>query len=796
MKRINFYLEQVVAKEDLALLQDNIESMFAALIEDLGIRYAYNGLYADANNPNAMAVRVHPGRCYFGFDGCGQHGVLSTIQLVALNLDKNGAATAVQTNGNERWLSVWVIPKTVSDTPVITPAGITIQYRTYDSVDFAVTMGAEAAIGSASRPALESVTNGILIADVRLTYGMTTVPNANIDASRVLSYGQSGHERGALPYLLNTLDNTVSRLNAAEQNIVAIQSELDDFESTIATNLQNLQTAITALQDGKSDKGHHHLISEVTGLSAALDGIEQEIAGKAPSNHNHDSRYHLKTGDEVHDGHFQVTQAPISPADVVRLADISGLQEAEVFLGPGSTWDSGYALVGPLTFAWVRGPNTYMSGANNPINYLTLPVTFSSVLSFSCSTENTESEGNAWDNDGWYQLLSVSGNSVHVVCQNTGGNWSGYARAHVQVWGLSAAHSVTVTNADIVAIASNGQVFPKLITIQLTSTGGLGTTTWTIEGGTATASFVNGYTDRVQVSFPALGTYTLTVKATDSTGAYAVKTINVTLNAYQQVPLVITTGDQSRVAAAYPFNVNIYPAYTGGDAPITWSVVAGSNTTLPNPTVTQTANGPKIVGTVDDEGSWTIEIRATDSGTPTPQVVNKILNVDVTTYVEPPDPYCFEAGSTYVLMADGAGKLMKDIRAGDIVLTVSERAHQRGGRGLRPSMVMDVTLVPAVGGEPDSVIIQGIKSTEGHAWGFVPVSSVNGDWVRAKDMAADTQLVQAKDGHCTIVPAGDTKRSKPVQLAGNLGTDAHTYFVGSTANGPWFLVHNIYYPSY
>lgn len=249
MKRINFYLEQVVAKEDLALLQDNIESMFAALIEDLGIRYAYNGLYADANNPNAMAVRVHPGRCYFGFDGCGQHGVLSTIQLVALNLDKNGAATAVQANGNERWLSVWIIPKTVSDTPVITPAGITIQYRTYDSVDFAVTMGAEAAIGSASRPALESVTNGILICDVRLTYGMTTVPNANIDASRVLSYGQSGQERGALPYLLNTLDNTVSRLNAAEQNIVAIQTELDNFETDTANRLATVNQTLTDLTD-------------------------------------------------------------------------------------------------------------------------------------------------------------------------------------------------------------------------------------------------------------------------------------------------------------------------------------------------------------------------------------------------------------------------------------------------------------------------------------------------------------------------------------------------------------------
>lgn len=262
MNRVNFYLEQIVSVEDLDLLQDNVENMFASIIEDLGFAYAYNGLYVDANSPTSLAVRAHPGRCYFGRGIGSQHGVLASVTAIPVNVDQNSASTTVVTSGHQRWLSIWATPVTVNDTPVITPAGPTIQFRTYGGIAFVVTMESEDTPANATKPALGSV-NGILLADVKRTYGQTVITAEDIDLSRVASYGQNGQERATIPYLLDTLDNSVERISALEQGLTDLEGDFGDYQTAMTSTIAGINSAIS----GKAASNHRHDNTTLDGIA-------------------------------------------------------------------------------------------------------------------------------------------------------------------------------------------------------------------------------------------------------------------------------------------------------------------------------------------------------------------------------------------------------------------------------------------------------------------------------------------------------------------------------------------------
>jgi hypothetical protein len=560
-----------------------------------------------------------------------------------------------------------------------------------------------------------------------------------------------------------------------------------------------------------SPTGHSHVITDITGLEAALAVITAGVSNAVGliNTHHHDTRYHLKTGDTVHDGGFQVTQAPVDSLDVVRLTELEAAIGSNIVLGPGSTSDRGYAYLGPaLSMAWARGASTWFSGYTNPIVSMIMPLTFSTVYSYALSTENSEAESLITDNDAWFQMVTkpTSGNTFRAVAQ-CGGNpaIAGYITPFLWILGTPAAHNITITTNGWTGQAAYGQVAPKLQTFQLASTGGLGTIVWEVLSytGVTLAELIGD--DLVRITIPSNEpedpdyqtsvSGTVTVRATDSTETTVSKVLNITFSPYAQVALVITQNDVNRITDYYPYTPSVYIAnqFTGGTTPITWACVApDSGTPLPGAAI---SGGNLVASAVNGPGTWTVKLQATDSDPTTPQVVTKQITYSVTTYVPSEGGYCFEE-DTYVLMADGVGKMFKDLKAGDYVMSVPEMSHERNARVIQPCMVTDLMKVPGRGDEANCSIINGVKATPGHAFATVEENG-SGAWTRAMEIKEDTLIVMIQDQLPVAIPAGDvTLGDSPVQVAMNLGNILHTYFVGASENGPWMLVHNTTYTSY
>ncbi len=762
-----FWMEEIIADTHLAALQQCPLDVISNMVKDLGAAGVATGLSTTATSPESTAVKVTAGRLWMGD---GTHGEL----LADLQVDLTSYIPT--TAGNSKYVTLLGSVAQQESVPVVTLDGSTVNSVITDVIQISVLQGIEASSNPAL-PAIPSNTTGIILSDILLTNGMGIIVLGNISQTR----------KGLFP------------------NIGVVVADINTLTQQMAT---------------KSDQGHHHTIGDIDGLAAYIGGFtwtQDKIVGlgdalialqtaitglqngKADINHNHDLIYHKKTGDEIHDGGFQVTKTPVAPQDVVRLLDLQGVSKSEVSIAPGSTIDSGYAYIGGLTIAWVRGPVTLFTGSTNPIVQLTTPVTFTNVLNYSLSTENAESDAASYNNDAWFQMLmGYGGNSFRVIAQCVGGNLSGWIRPVLVVMGTTVVANIQVSNSDLTLMEISGQTYPKLINLQFACINNIGTVTWAITG--TTGGLTTGTPDAnglVQVSFPSTGTFTLTAQAVDSQGRTGSKTITLTLNPYAVSPITINNGNENVVADVYPFSIaSALLSYSGGVDPITWSIQPGSGGTATNLTsaaISNVTGGKAITGTVSAAGTYYVNLRATDSNG-TPQTTDKVITFNVTTYVDPTiGTYCFEADSTYVLMEDGKGMLLKDVRAGMYVLTTGEKQHERGGRGLYKALVTDTSLQPGSNNPYDhSIRVNGIKSTPNHAWASTPAQIGPGDWTHAKDITLDTLLISEQNGIPTPVHPSEVVTDTPVVLAGNLGTEAKTFYVGASENGPWFLVHNVY----
>jgi hypothetical protein len=465
-------------------------------------------------------------------------------------------------------------------------------------------------------------------------------------------------------------------------------------------------------------------------------------------------------------------------------------------VGPNSTPDSGYATLGPyLVIAWATGPSTYFSSTYQPTVTLYTPITFDIIYNYALSTENTENASVSSDNDSWWQMQGTpTGNTFYIFGQNPGGNFSGYQRPRLIVIGKPVITPLTVTTVDKNIMMADGQTYPALAFITLKSSGGIIPITWSFLSNDYDVRFATGYTNIAQISIPSApgalpGTsYTIIVRATDSVGAIATKTLHIIASDYAIETLVITSNDTDVEADTYPFTALFWLTSTGGEAPITWSVT--DKGTLANmPTI---VDGNKLSVEFPSTGDFTVTVEATDSAT-SPQIVTKAITYTVTTYIPPPDPPCFESDQTYILMYEVPAKLLKDIKAGDKILTIDEVCLKAKILAVRPSIVTSVTLKPITDSR-DSITCKNIKATLGHPW--ATINDPGGNlWVRSENILESTNLIEVtkeNDKYCGIITqAGITNRTSSVRVAGNLTTLASTYCVSSTPNGLWFVVHNM-----
>lgn len=136
-----------------------------------------------------------------GYQGGFDKGLPPT--LLDLSVDEVAASTAVGAPGNEKTLAIFVeFTRNPSD-PRTDGNGASVNFLQDESVKFNVVQSAEAPVGTSVPPPLRA--DQLLLADVTLIFGQTTILNADIDQTRReaftldLPHGASHTESAADP---------------------------------------------------------------------------------------------------------------------------------------------------------------------------------------------------------------------------------------------------------------------------------------------------------------------------------------------------------------------------------------------------------------------------------------------------------------------------------------------------------------------------------------------------------------------------------------------------------------------
>ena len=226
---------------------------------------------------------------------------------------------------------------------------------------------------------------------------------------------------------------------------------------------------------------------------------------------------------------------------------------------------------------------------------------------------------------------------------------------------------------------------------------------------------------------------------------------------------------------------------TGGVAPYAWSAVGGA---YPPFSFSINPSTGALIANVDTFGSSDLIITCTSTGGTPGGVGSSTQTLTLNNYdwsgvvVDPNDPntWCFTE-DTFVLMSDGSAKLIKDIKEGDVHVSVKE-----GTLELCSSTAYQICTphMSNVGVEKEIRRFEGIGVTANHPFGL---------------MDCKFKMLFELNSNCNLVTLDENGEigskffsgaipSSDCELVYNFETTEHSYFVGASVNGPWFLVHN------
>jgi hypothetical protein len=175
--RVNYYFRQGVTEGELDLGFELLEQADRNLASDIGIFGIIDGMRASERNGVAdLSVDLTaPGRAY---DRLGHRIFYGTAQNFDLSTDVNGVSTAVQGEGNEKIVSLFIqFDRHLSD-PRTDGNSQQVFFRRDESFRFVVRQGAEALAGEAVPPPLQP--DALLIVDVTRSFGQSQILNSDL----------------------------------------------------------------------------------------------------------------------------------------------------------------------------------------------------------------------------------------------------------------------------------------------------------------------------------------------------------------------------------------------------------------------------------------------------------------------------------------------------------------------------------------------------------------------------------------------------------------------------------------
>ena len=181
MDLFSFYFKQIVTQSVMDWVFEQAQLADHNMSADALSVGIMEGFEVNENNLGAdMSVGILQGAAYALEGERIYNGTPLTNQ--DCTADEFGVPTTIQNIGNERWLSVFARFTRRLEDPAIDGNGLEVYTRQYEDVELIIRQAAEATAGAATRPAL--LDGAVLLADVSLAFGQSTIQTAHIDVTR------------------------------------------------------------------------------------------------------------------------------------------------------------------------------------------------------------------------------------------------------------------------------------------------------------------------------------------------------------------------------------------------------------------------------------------------------------------------------------------------------------------------------------------------------------------------------------------------------------------------------------
>lgn len=321
-----------------------------------------------------------------------------------------------------------------------------------------------------------------------------------------------------------------------------------------------------------------------------------------------------------------------------------------------------------VALAGITGCNGGSSGSPIEPNILVVvsPTTASMSagmsLPFTATVSNDPSHsGVTWSVTGGGTLSNQTSTSVMLTTSSTPGIVTLRASSVVQP---SRGASVTVNV--VMPPTVNKTTLPdgvsgKPYSVTLTETGGVTPLTWSIASGTLPAGLtLNAAPGTITGTPSATGTSNFTVQLTDSGTPPASNSLANSINIHAPLVISSTTLPPATVGVAYSSSLSA----TGGLAPYSWSITAGS---LPSGLTLNSSTGA-ISGTPSAAGTANFTVQVTDTASPS-QVVTLPMSINTSQPLSIstgplPDATNGVAYSTSFAAVGGSGALTWSVSSG------------------------------------------------------------------------------------------------------------------------------------